>query len=758
MTWAGEMKSFSGFAVAFVMILGVGFASYQSARNLTESHHWVAHTQEVLIEMEEMLSFLKAVQNKMRGYLLTGDESFLEAYQFAIDRLPMKISILRELTADNSNQQRLMTTLGKQQEEILESFARNIELRQTQEMEKEKTRSSLVESTRKVDQIVQTLNEMKQKEYRLLTTRTENVRRTTNITMVVIVIGNLLALGIIGWGMLRIRSELRGRKDTEAKLAMEKKRLHFAITGANIGTWHWDLVNQELIFSNKAKNLFGLSQQVLISYERILETVHPEDRESIDRTVKEALKNREDYSVEHRVIWPDGTIHWIAAMGRGFYDSPSGQATRMEGIVVDVTTRKQAEEVLQRSHADLERKIQERTAELNMRNTILEQEIVNRQIAEEETRQLTRQNTFILHSIGEGIYGLDLDGRATFVNPAGARMLGYESAELMGRCMHTTVHHMKPDGTPYSQEECPMYLALQDGTVYHVEDEVLWRKDGTCFPVQYTCTPIRNEFEEIVGTVVAFSDITLWKQTKNEIQHKNRDLETLIYVISHDLGEPLRAIQNFSQIVVDRYAEHLDLKAQDYLHRVIEGGKRMSHLLSEILTLSRAQRLEPPDINIQSTTVVKEAVARLQQNIDETHATISMAPDLPSLQADQMWVTQAIYNLIANALKFTRVGIPPDVEIAPYDGQGRYPGEVGLVVYDRGPGVNPAHAERIFQIFQRAVGRKVAGTGAGLAIVRQVAERHGGHAWVEPREGGGAAFFITFGPEIPTTKEVIGVH
>ncbi len=758
MNWASEVKSLGGFAVAFVILMGVGMVSYQSVRNLTESHHLVAHTQEILIEIEEMHSFVKEAQNKMRGYLLTKQEIFLEAYQSAIDRLPTQISIIQELTADNPSQQRLVTTLEKQLGEIFASFTHNIELRQDPEVERGGTSISLVESTKKVDQIVQTLVEMKQEEHQLLNTSTQNTRHTANMTMFIIVMGNLLALGIIGWGVLRIRGELRCRKAAEEQLAMEKNRLHFAITGANIGTWHWNLVNQELVFSDQTKSLLGIPQQTVMTYERFLEALHPEDREPTDQAVREALIKQKNYSVEYRTIWPNGDIHWMAAMGEVFYDSPTGPATRMEGIVLDITTRKQAEEVLQGSHADLERQIHERTAELNTRNKILEQEIVNRKRIQEEIKHLSRQNTFLLHSIGEGIYGLDLDGRTTFVNPAGAEMLGYEPAELMGRLMHPTVHHTKPDGTPYLREECPMYATFKDGSVHHVEDEVLWRKNGTCFPVKYASTPIRDEFEEIIGAVVAFSDITLWKQTKNEIQRKNRDLETLIYVISHDLGEPLRAIQNFSQIVADRYVECLDSKAQDYLQRVVQGTKRMSSLLSEILTLSRAQRLEPPNKEIQGSKAVKAALAQLQKNIDETHATILMAPDLPTLRADQMWVTQAIYNLIANALKFTGMGIPPDVEIASYDGQGRYPGEVGLVVRDRGPGVNPAHAERIFQIFQRAVGRKVAGTGAGLAIVRQVAERHGGHAWVEPREGGGAAFFITFGPGISTTKEVIGVH
>jgi signal transduction histidine kinase len=120
---------------------------------------------------------------------------------------------------------------------------------------------------------------------------------------------------------------------------------------------------------------------------------------------------------------------------------------------------------------------------------------------------------------------------------------------------------------------------------------------------------------------------------------------------------------------------------------------------------------------------------------------VRVATDLPRLVAERTWATQAVYNLIANTLKFTREGEAPDIEVARFERDG----EVGIVVRDRGPGVAPEHAGRIFQLFQRAVGREVEGTGAGLAIVKQVAERHGGKAWVEPRNGGGSEFMITFG-------------
>jgi signal transduction histidine kinase len=154
--------------------------------------------------------------------------------------------------------------------------------------------------------------------------------------------------------------------------------------------------------------------------------------------------------------------------------------------------------------------------------------------------------------------------------------------------------------------------------------------------------------------------------------------------------------------------------------------------------------MAPPTEEVAVQSIIEEALKRLEEKIKTTGAHICIAEGFQGLRVDRTWATQAVYNLIANALKFTCNGASPDVEVAPYKGEPAQPDPMGISVRDRGPGVAPEHAERIFQLFQRAVGREVEGTGAGLAIVRQIAERHGGNAWVKPREGGGAEFIITF--------------
>jgi len=129
------------------------------------------------------------------------------------------------------------------------------------------------------------------------------------------------------------------------------------------------------------------------------------------------------------------------------------------------------------------------------------------QMATEAHEKISKLNEHILATTEEGIYGLDLEGKTTFVNPAAARMIGWTTAELIGKTQHEILHHTKPDGTPYPGEECPIYAAMKDGEVRHIQSEVFWRKDGTSFPIEYTSTPIWDD-KKLTGAVVVFRDIT----------------------------------------------------------------------------------------------------------------------------------------------------------------------------------------------------------------------------------------------------------
>ncbi|MDO8349866.1 MAG: PAS domain S-box protein, partial [Gallionella sp.] len=152
-----------------------------------------------------------------------------------------------------------------------------------------------------------------------------------------------------------------------------------------------------------------------------------------------------------------------------------------------------------------------------------------------ELQRMAKQSTLILDSVGEGVFGLDLEGRATFVNPAVVAMLHWTAKELTGETMHALHHHTKADGTPYPREACPIYAAYRDGVVHRVVDEVFWRKDGTSFPVEYVSTPLRDEHGELAGAVVSFSDITERKRAAAALRAHESQLQTIVENLTEGL-------------------------------------------------------------------------------------------------------------------------------------------------------------------------------------------------------------------------------
>ena len=155
-------------------------------------------------------------------------------------------------------------------------------------------------------------------------------------------------------------------------------------------------------------------------------------------------------------------------------------------------------------------------------------------------------------SAGEGIYGLDRQGLTTFVNPAAAKMLGWEPDDLLGKSQHAVIHHTHADGTPYESESCPIYAAFSDGAVHRVDDEVFWRKDGTSFPVEYVSTPISRSQGGLVGAVVTFQDITERKATQEALQNTMTELAALKDRLAEEnayLQEEVKLNHRFEEII-----------------------------------------------------------------------------------------------------------------------------------------------------------------------------------------------------------------
>ena len=366
--------------------------------------------------------------------------------------------------------------------------------------------------------------------------------------------------------------------------------------------------------------------------------------------------------------------------------------------------------------------------------------------ARKQTEEMMTQQRRLIELSYEPIFAWEIDQGIVEWNRGCEQLYGYTRSEALGHSSNRLLQSRLPAPLGTIQAELEQ-TGEWTGEIHHRT------KDGRDVLVASRWGLLKTNGRSLV--LETNRDITQLRQSETMILKKNKDLETLLYVTSHDLKEPLRAIESFSVLIQKRYANRLDEKGQDFLRRIVRATQRLDQLLTDILDLSRAQRMDPPVDDIDAEQLVHEVLRRLEKRIKETDARITIRSPLPRLRVNTTWAIQGIYNLVANALKFASAGQAPDIEIAPHSGMDLEGNElIGLVVRDRGPGVAPEQRDRIFELFRRAVGREIEGTGAGLAIVRQVAERHSGRAWVEPREGGGSEFFITFGVNQSSPRKV----
>ncbi len=417
--------------------------------------------------------------------------------------------------------------------------------------------------------------------------------------------------------------------------------------------------------------------------------------------------------------------------------------------------------------SELEKTVNVRTIALLETTQSLETEIQEHELAAEQLEKMSRQNQLILNSAGEGIYGLDVYGRITFINPAGAKLLGYEVEELLGKPMHETVHHTKPDGTPYPREECPMYAAFKDGTVHKVENEVLWREDGSSFPVEYTSTPIFKQ-EKIVGAVVSFSDISLRRKAEAKTRKSESKLRqaqkmeamgTLAGGIAHDFNNILTAMLGFSQLAQIKVSR--DNQAYEYLNQVLRAGKRAKDLIKQILAFSR--QTEPEHQPVRLRLVLEEVLTLMQATMPATiEVQKNFSHEDGMVLADPIQLHQVFINLFANAEyalrgKSGHISVKLEQFMVDQGNQDKYPDlapgpYLRVRLADTGAGVPPQTLARIFDPFftTKEVGE---GTGMGLSVVHGIIVAHGGIITVKSHLGMGTTFYI-FLPNIDATPTV----
>ena len=363
---------------------------------------------------------------------------------------------------------------------------------------------------------------------------------------------------------------------------------------------------------------------------------------------------------------------------------------------------------------------------------------------EAELRALVRQSNSILESVGDGIYGLDLDGNVTVVNPAAAEMLGYTRLELLGRNMHDIIHHSHPDGRSYPRTDCPINQSLQKLETVRMSSEVFWRKDGSKFPVDYVARPQIevstrpgvDRREKAVGVVVAFTDTT-------DRHALDRMKDEFVSTVSHELRTPLTSLRAALGLVQSGTLSSRPEKAAQMLDIAIGNTHRLTRLVNDILDLERIRsgKAEMHFAMCSMADLLNAAVAQRKGDAARTNIQVDVEAGKVEVWADSDRIIQTVANLIANAIKFSaennRILLKATV-LSPEEAQ--------IEVRDSGQGIPADKLEQIFDRFRQvdaSDSRTMGGTGLGLAICQGIVRQHGGRIWVTSTEGVGSSFFFT---------------
>ncbi|MXR21101.1 PAS domain S-box protein [Halobacterium bonnevillei] len=516
---------------------------------------------------------------------------------------------------------------------------------------------------------------------------------------------------------------------------------------ADVGGWEIDPETEDVFWSDHLFELLGVDYDEEPPLDEALDVYHEEDRHIVEDAVGAAMASGDPFDVEVRFRGPDGEIRWLRVEGAP--ETRDGDVVAVRGAAQDVTEREQR-------RRDLQRRADQQQVVADLGRAALETDDIDELMAVTARRVADVLDTDYCKILdldaGEGELLLR-QGVGWDDGVVGAATVDADANSQAGYTLLSEEPVVVDELDEEDRFSGPALLTDHDvtsgiSTVIGSADDP-WGILGTHDTARREFSAEDVNFVQSVANVLADAiernEYNAEREALlTELEASNERLEQFAYAASHDLQEPLRMVSSYLSLIERRYGDKLDEDGREFIEYAVDGADRMQEMIDALLAYSRVEtegeQFEPVELD----SVFEDLCQDFQLRIRESDATVT-AESLPTVHGDEDQLRQVLGNLLSNAIEYSGDS-PPTVEVS---GR-RADGEWVVAVSDDGIGIDPEHADDIFEVFQRLHSHdEHAGTGVGLALTQRIVERHGGDIWVESEPGEGATFYFTV-PDVKT--------